>query len=343
MRKALLIALFILTACTPQNQKNQDPKSENPDAKLKIYALTDFASSGLQNAIIPDFERDYNCQVELSFYGSPDALIRALRSPQADADIIFGIPSSFAASDSLDSFFLPYSSSVAEDLAKDCHPDLSSHIMPYGFSYLCLIYNSSLIENPPASFGELQDARFLNSMALLDPLVSGCSRASIQWIVSIFGSSGYNQMLRALRKNVSSQYVNPQDALAALQDGDSKLVIGLSTWPAWQKEINPQKSGLDFVLFSEGSFLYTECLGIHRESKNPALAGAFVDYALSPPAQKMIIYKLGLFPANRKTMLPPAFSDVPFSARTTNDRLSSELIFRDTQRWLDNWQRYLLR
>lgn len=341
MQKTLLIVLLILTACMPRDQKKQVAVSSNSFQFLKIYALTDFYRSGLQDAIIPDFEKDYDCRVELQLYNDPEALIRALRSPNADADIIFGIPSSFAASDSLEGYFLPYSSSTNEDLAQDCAPDPDDHTMPYGFSHLSVIYNSSLIDNPPASFGELQDARFMDSMAILDPFVTGSSRAGIHWIVSIFGTSGYTQMLRALRKNVSTQHDHPQDALSALQEGKSKLMIGLSTWPAWQKEIHPQEPGLDFVLFSEGSFLYTESLGIHQQSKDPALAGAFVDYALSPSAQIMIIYKLGLFPANRKTMLPPAFSDVPFSARTTNDRLKKDLVFSDTRRWLANWQRHL--
>jgi len=342
MRRILFLALLLLMACSPREQTPPQPDQPASNAVLKVFATREFQDSGLETAIIPDFERELNCRVELSIFPNLPELIRATKSDHSQADIVFGISSSFTASDSLLDFFLPYSSSHDDDLAPESLDRGSHRLLPYGFSHLCLIYDSSRIQSPPSSFGELQDARFLKSIALLDPQISGVARANIHWIVSVFGTSGYYQVLRALRKNVTAEYENPASALRSLQDGDSSLMMGLSTWPAWQKEVNPDAAGLDFVLFSEGSYLYKEYLGIHHLSQNPALAGAFVDYVLSPSAQKMIIYKLGLFPANRKTMLPPAFSDVPLSAWTTNDKIDPDLFFRDTHRWLANWERLLL-
>jgi len=327
-------------ACTPTGQKDQTPQQSDAGGVLRLYATMQFRSSGLQRSVLEDFCKEQNCSVELRLFDDLILLIQAISSQPDSIDIVFGLPDSFALSDSLKDFFVPFSPTHKDALSREVFSGQPSRLIPYGFSYLSVIYNSFLTQ-PPKSFGQLQDGRYLKQLAVLSPKYSGPGRATIHWIVSLFGADGYTQVLRALRKNVYRQYDTSAEAISALKTGESTLLLGLSTWPGWQKEISEDSANLDFAMFDEGSFMYTEGMGIHKNSSNPTLAAAFADYMLSPSAQKMIIYKLGLFPVNQKAMLPAALIDVPLSPWVTNDRIRAQEIRQGSPEWLREWERVM--
>ncbi len=92
-------------------------------------------------------------------------------------------------------------------------------------------------------------------------------------------------------------------------------------------------------MLKEGSYQYIEAIGIHRGTKKSSLCNKFVNHFLSSEAQKMVIYKLGMFPANRKTLLPMHFSTIPFITYCVNDRLPQSIIKEQINTWLDFWER----
>jgi len=67
------------------------------------------------------------------------------------------------------------------------------------------------------------------------------------------------------------------------------------------------------------------------------MATAFIKYLIEPEAQLMVIYKLGLFPANSKTMLPIRFARIPISSFTVNRRLTETEIKESIPVWLEFW------
>lgn len=340
MRWLLFLALIFMMACTPAEEKAQAPQLSDSSTVLRLYATVEFRSSGLERSVLADFTKKHNCSVEVRLFDDANKLIEAIYSQPDSIDVVFGLPDSFTFSDDIKDSFLPYTPAHKDALNRVIPSGQPFRLVPYGFSYLSVIYNSSLTE-PPTSFGQLQDARFLKQLAVLSPNYSGQGRATVHWMVSLFGNDGYPQMLRALKKNVYRQYDTHAEAISALKTGESTLLLGLSTWPAWQKEISEDSADLDFALFDEGSFLYTEGLGIHKNSRNPALASAFVEFMLSPSAQKMIIYKLGLFPVNKKTALPTALSNIPLSPWLTNDKIRAQVIREYSAEWLSEWDRVM--
>ncbi len=48
-------------------------------------------------------------------------------------------------------------------------------------------------------------------------------------------------------------------------------------------------------MLKEGEHQYIEAIGIHRGTKKSSLCNKFVNHFLSSEAQKMVIYKLGMF------------------------------------------------
>jgi len=341
MRWSLILLLFLSFACKPAQKQNEISAKSDGSNTLIIFALEEFRSSGLEATIVPDFEKEYSCRAELSLFSDPTELINALKSGEEAVDVVFGIPSVFAFADTLERFFQSYRPKTAENLNQASLMDDSYRLIPYGFSYLGLLYNSEILPDPPTSFGELQDDRFLNQLALIRPSSSGAGRTMLYLSLALFGGEGFEQMLRALRKNVFRSFSNQQEALASVNRGESSMMPGLITLAAWQAELQDGQSKLEFKLFSEGSFLHSEYIGITNTSKEYDLAGAFLDFVLRETSQKMIIYKLGLFPANSKTMLPQSFSKIPISPWLLNNKLSRNKAFELSDRSLEIWSRTL--
>jgi len=335
VRNLLLLILLVLSACKPV--QNPPQNSSQTVSGLTLFATEEFRSSGLEATIVPDFEKEMKCKINIRLFSDPALMMRAFVEAGDSVDIVIGIPNGFVSPDSLQPYFRPYQPTAMADLNKDCIADSQFRIIPYGFSYLGLLYNKEVLGTPPASFGELQDERFLNQMALISPETSAAGRAMLHFSIALFGQEGFEQMLRALRKNVYREYPSVQQALAAVNSGESVMMPGPVTLAAWQRELSGSESKLEFAFFDEGAYQYSECMGIAQNSVNASLAESFIDFMLKPSSQKMVIYKKGLFPSNRKTILPNSFEKVPFSPWLVNSKMRANFSTEQSEIWLSTW------
>ena len=186
MRWLFYLPLIFLLACTPAGEKAQTPKQSDSSAVLRLYATQQFRTSGLERTVLEDFTKKHKCSVEVRLFDDASQLIKAIASQPDSIDVVFGLPDSFASSDSLNAHFLPYLPAHKDALNRVLFTGHPMHLTPYGFSYLSVIYNSSLTQ-PPTSFGQLQDDRFIKQITVLNPKYSGPGRATVHWIVSLFG------------------------------------------------------------------------------------------------------------------------------------------------------------
>ena len=146
-------------------------------------------------------------------------------------------------------------------------------------------------------------------------------------------------MWKSLRKNIYKTYPDYNETLETLKRGECSFIIGYNTTPAFLQELDPLNNKFEVSMLKEGSYQYIEAIGIHRGTKKSSLCNKFVNHFLSSEAQKMVIYKLGMFPANRKTLLPMHFSTIPFITYCVNDRLPQSIIKEQINTWLDFWER----
>ncbi len=295
----------------------------------------------MEATIVPEFSKKNSCSVELVLFRNASELSTAIKSPDnlGKFDVAIGMDNSFALSESLAAYFVRPDDFNPEQLTKECIFDAELRLVPYAYSSMCMVYNKKNLGVPPQSFGELQDAKYLSQMAICDPHESGVGRASLFWSLALFGPDGYEHLWKSLRKNIYKTYPDRNEALEALKKGECNLLMSLNTIPAYLQELDPANQDFGISMLKEGSYQYIESIGLHRESRNHEMANKFISYFLSPAPQKMIIYKLGMIPANRKTMLPMHFSTIPFASYAVNAKLSTSLIAEQLKLWLDFWDR----
>ena len=333
-----LLFLILICSCGKENKKQENASGKH---KLVVYATDEFRKSGLEHSIVPDFQKKHNCQLEVILFRNTADLSKAVKSRAnyGKYDLAIGIDNSFVMSETLAVNFVPPESFDTDLLIKETVFDPSLRLIPYAYSNLSLVYNTSLVKNPPQSFGELQDAKYLSQIAICDPQTSGLGRAMLFWSVALFGTEGYEHLWKSLRKNIYKTYPDYNETLETLKRGECSFIIGYNTTPAFLQELDPLNHKFEVSMLKEGSYQYIEAIGIHRGTKKSSLCNKFVNHFLSSEAQKMVIYKLGMFPANRKTLLPLHFTTIPFITYCVNDRLPQSIIKEQINTWLDFWER----
>ncbi len=314
------------------------PDKVYPASELTIYVTDRFRSSGLEGTIIPDFSKKFNCKINLVLRGDTADLASSLNVPDSvGVDLVLGLTNSFAVSDSLLDWFEPYALNSATSLARDAKFDGSNRLIPYGYSYLSLVYDTRQLSSPPTSFGSMQDATYISQMAICDPNRSGLGRATLLWLRALFGERGHEVAWSSLRKNIGMAFASQEEAIAALKEGRYAMILAYNTLPAMFTEQDSETNYFKSQMLEEGSFRYIETAGIHKNRRNPEMAKLFIDHLLSPSSQKMMMYKLGLFPANSKTALPMSFSRVPVYSFSVDNRLTPEQISTGLGTWLGYW------
>ena len=336
----IILGLIVLSACG-KDEVREKAKPPKASGVLKVWALESFRKSGLEAVLIPEFENKYNCRVDLQLFESRIDLAAAVKADSASTDLILGIDNALAASDQLWDYFMPHKAEDFPTLIRESITDASYRLIPYAYSYVALIYNTRLVDSPPKSFGEMQDAKHFRQIALPDPQLSSWGAAFMHYVVSMFGEEGYEHLLRALRKNVYRSYGNDNLALDAVLSGECSMMFAMFSTAAWLKDAQRSEPEIKMQVFKEGSYLFTESAGIHRKAQNPALAEAFLKYLNGESAQKMVLYKTGLLPTHKKVMLPMAYSNLPLSVYALNDRLDRDTIANQQQAWLDVWQQVM--
>lgn len=336
-----LIILVTLSACGKKPAKPQTPassKAKEPASELRIWGLNRIRASGLENTLFKDFSTQNNCRIELRLFDNVAMMLDTLRAAQTALmpDLVMSLDNSFTLDEELRALFSPIEIGQTQ-LSRDLMIDLQKRLIPYGYANLGLVYNTKIFAQGPQSFGELQDAKYFRQIGICDPKTSGEGRGALFWSLALFGSKGYEYLWKSIRKNVQEVYPSYESGLEALKSGKIGMLLGYNTSPAWLEESQQTDKSFHFSMLKEGSWQFCESVGIPLAASRPALAARFVQALLDPEGQLMVIYKLGLFPANSKTMLPMRFARIPISSFVVNRRVTEAQITESLPSWLEFW------
>jgi len=337
-----LVLIIFLAGCdkAPSPKKTPAPaRVKSPATELNVWGLNKLRTSGLEQSLLADFAKKHNCQINLRMFANIATLLDSLKAEQDNGmiDLVLNLDNSFTSDEEVRALFSPIEDLSTLQLSRDLIPDPQKRLIPYGYANLGVVYNTRLFPNGPESFGELQDAKYFRQLGICDPQTSGEGRGALFWSLALFGDRGYEFLWKSIRKNVKTVYPDYQQGMEALKKGSISLLLGYNTTPAWLEESQQTDKSFQFGMLKEGSWQYTESAAIPLGAAHPAMATAFIKYLIEPEAQLMVIYKLGLFPANSKTMLPIRFARIPISSFTVNRRLTETEIKESIPVWLEFW------
>ncbi len=312
------------------------------EAELVIYAYDSFVAEwGPAPQVIPKFEEKHGVKVSVISVGDAGQVLNRaiIEKDDPQADIVVGIDNNMLARALEEDVLQPYRSPNLDRIPERLVFDPSHSVTPFDYGYFAFVYDSQVLEDPPASLEELADPRFRQKVIVEDPRTSSPGLGFLLWTVAVYGE-GYLDYWRRLQPNLLTITDGWDTAYGMFTSGEAPLVLSYTTSPAYHVEYE-QTERYRALLFVEGNYLQIEGMGILKGAPHPGLARKFIDFILSEDFQEDIPLTNWMYPVNPEVQLPESFRFAP--QPETSLQLPAEEIRRSQERWITDWVRLVSR
>lgn len=273
---------------------------------LTVLAPDYFGSSwGPGPAIKEGFEAQCDCTVE---FRTGDVLPRLmLDGARLEGDVIIGLGTDELLRARDTGLFVEHGHdltplSVPVEWADDI-------FIPFNWSYVAFVYDTTRLETPPGSFAELVERDDI-SLIWQDPRSSGAGLALLLWVDQLYGDDA-----QAIWENLAAKTVTVtagwSEAYGMFTNGEADMVLSYTTSPAYHimAEDDATKAA---AIFEEGHYFIAEAAGVLAGAAQPDLARDFMAYILSDEFQQMIATANWSYPsALPRDEWPEVFRDLP--------------------------------
>jgi thiamine transport system substrate-binding protein len=337
----LLFFLILLLGCGQKETRDWLPE---PGSTLKIYTYDSFVTWGLAEKTIPFFEERYDCEIFLESVGDAGNIINRLlmEKDNPQADIVIGIDNTLMSRILAEDLLISYKSENLDKIRKELHFDRSYCLTPYDYGYFAFVYDSEVIQQPPSSFGTIQDGIWKNKFVISDPRTSSPGLGLLLWTIAAFGENGYSHFWRSMKSNILTVSSSWDEAYSMLLAGEVPIVLSYSSSPAFHIEIENSYRYRAFIP-QEGSFKQIEGAGIIKGTSNLELAQLFIDFILTMDFQKHVPTTQWMYPVNDNVKLPESFEGVVIPENNLNEQLDLTKIRAQTvERWLIRWAEIMI-
>lgn len=300
------------------------------------------------NVIVPDgiWDRDFwpiavlefeslnSCKIDFDFVEMDSDFLLDVKGDSLNTDIIIGINEAYSTILDTTVFlnYLPVTANLSQEFTKLCECNLT----PIYYSYLALLYKSDQIDNPPTTFGGLQDGIWVDSLILPSAENDPVGRSSLLWSVATFGKNGYGHFWRSIRNNVFTITKNSSDAYRMFLADEAPMMLGCSSYQAYMQEKGMDNVSLQFL--QEGSYQTVFQGGIRAKSKKLELSKKFMDYLLSTEFQTKITRGLFMYPVNKNVALPDSFNKLEIPEKVLNKNLNLKESKINMKYWISKWK-----
>jgi thiamine transport system substrate-binding protein len=341
MRRILLlmviaILILALSSCKKSDSGIRGSREANV---LKIYTYDSFVTWGLAEKTIPLFEEATGVRVVVESVGDAGNILNRLimekNNPQAD--IVIGLDNTMLSRVLNEKVLLSYKSDNLQNIREIFHFDKTYHLTPYDYGYFAFVYDSYAIEEPPTTFGNIQDGIWKNKIAISDPRTSSPGLGLLLWTIATFGENGYLHFWRSIKNNILTVTSSWDEAYSMLLAGEVPIVLSYSTSPAYHLEIEGSSRYKAFIPL-EGGYMQIEGAGIVKDTPNLDLAKSFIDFILTRDFQENIATTQWMYPVHDRILLPASYNEIPVPVKVLNEEIDlADLNPRTMDRWLMQW------
>lgn len=297
-----------------------------------------------------------NPDIIVKFYGVQNAggmlgLMRAQKSaPQIDAAIFDLSVAKIAKAEGLITPVDPKAVPNYADL-QEAGRELGLWAPPLTYDTLALIYNKSTFPVAPSTWNALWDKKYDRKVVV--PAQGGGDIQAIALTLIANRIAGQPDYRKSLRPGIDSMvklapsimtWEPKPDAYTLVANGSAALAIGWNARSQLQANITGGKLGV--VTPSEGTVSQVNIISQISGGKNIAATQAFINYALSPGAQKTFSELMYYAPTNRKVVVSESARErIPlFNKKVLNQLLPVDwLAIADMRESiLESWRREVI-
>lgn len=293
MMKRLLsvtfVALLLLTLLVPcASAEAEKDYSHLEGTTLNVYNWGEYISDGSDDTIDvnAEFEKKYGITVIYSNYESNENMYNKLSSGGANYDVI--IPSDYMIArlveedmlEELDFSNIPNYKYIV-DKYKDLYYDPENKFsVPYTVGMVGLIYNTTMVEGEPDSWGVLWDERYKGNILMFNNPrdAFGIAQFYLGQSVNTKSIEDWNKAIDALKaqNHLVSSYVM-DEVFNKMERGDAALAPYYAGDFLTMYDVNPD---LAFVYPKEGVNFFVDAMCIPKNAQNKEAAELYINFML---------------------------------------------------------------
>jgi len=335
---AWFFVILLITSCT----QDRSEKSSLPTEELTIYYTQNLLNFEFWDEIFADFSSKAGFLIKTRSFSDSWELMQFYKNERDSSetvDLFLGI----------DNFILPdlQESDLIQPLKIiksgeiEIDWDQSQDLFPLAYSYLGFIYNSEFLQDPPLTFGAMQDGIWKDSIIMFDPRNNSIGRGMLLWSVAAFGNNGYGHFLRSIKNNIFSNCSNFDNAYSQFLAREAPLVLALSTTSCYhnlQDSTNIYRS----VIPTEGGFLYVWGAAAVKGTGNSNKIRQLYNYLHQTEFQAEIPLNLWMYPVVKDIKIPKVYSSCSKPVKILTIDLSRRNYKSNLGIWLKKWKKIML-
>jgi thiamine transport system substrate-binding protein len=314
------------------------PKLGKTEAEaLVIYTYDSFTAEwGPGPQIELAFEEETGIDLRFESLGDAGQVLQKaiMEKDDPQADILLGIDNNMLAKARTEGVLSPYRPEGAEKIPQHLLLDEEFLLTPYDYGSFSIIYDSKVIDEPPASLEDLTAERFRESLILMDPRTSSPGFGFLLWTIHQYGEM-FPEYWKRLEPSILTISEGWDAGYGLFTNGEAPLVLSYTTSPPYHVEYE-DSTRYRAAVFEKGHYMQIEGLGIVDGAPHREAAERFVDFALSEEFQSLLPLSNWMYPVIPSVQLPDSFEFAPQPPKSLN--FDSGLIAENRERWLETWR-----
>jgi thiamine transport system substrate-binding protein len=329
-------------------------------AQDNTLILVTHDSFNVSESVLDQFEAETGITVQILRSGDTGTMLNQSILSRANplGDVLFGVDNTFLSRALDNDLFIPYQSSLLEDVPETFVLDSQYRVTPIDYGDVCLNYDVSYFEQhelaPPESLMDLTDESYKGLLVVQNPATSSPGLAFLLTTVGAFGTEGEYTYLD-FWSDLAANDVLVVDGWETAYYGEFSgsgggqgmrpIVVSYASSPPAEvffRDPQPETAPTASVVADGTCFRQIEFAGILAGTQRLEAAQQFIDFMLSVPFQEDVPLQMFVFPVNPAAELPEVF--VEFAAIPENTvAVSAEDIEENRELWIQAWTETVLR
>jgi len=303
---------------------------------LTVYTYESFTSEWGPGPVIKTaFEKECDCTLDFVAIDSSAGILNRvqLEGKSSKADIVLGLDYNLMAL-AQDTGLLAESSVDMSAVQLPIEWD-SNVFVPFDFGHFAFVYDTKLLEKPPASLDELVNAPDDLKIIIQDPRTSTPGLGLLLWVKAVYGDDAESawQKLKPKILTVTSGWSEAYFSL--FLNGEAPMVLSYDTSPGYHMAID-KTDQYQAAAFDEGHYLQIEVAALLKSSPNQELGNAFLQFLISKEAQSAIPLTNVMYPSiDIGDAMPPEFAKLIKPSKSL--LLDTETVRDERKDWIDEW------
>jgi len=342
----LVATVGVLAAC--------GDTSDTTDETVTLRLLT-HDSFAVSDDLLASFTEDTGIEVELLQGGDAGTVVNQaiLTKGNPQADVLFGIDSTFLTRALDEDLFVPYESGALDEVDDDFLLDPEHRVTPVDYGDVCLNYDKAWFDSSgvpvPTSLEDLTDPAYRDLLVVENPATSSPGLAFLLATIDAFGADGWQQWWSDLRANGVEVTDGWEDAYygsfsgGTTSDGTRPLVVSYaSSPPAEVIFADPPITEAPTGVVTAGCYRQIEAAGILVGTDHEDEAGQLIDFLLSEAFQADVPLSMFVYPVREGTPLPAEFVAHAVAPGEVSELAPTD-IDAHREEWIDTWTDLVIR